>query len=70
MDNNPSTLMLALPALLLLAIIPAFLLAARQAKKTRGQVELEKFNAELEKKREQKLERRKGKRRDTKAPSS
>lgn len=59
MDNN-ITYLLAAPALALLAIIPAFLFAARQAKKTRRENELEAHNAEVEKKR---MAKKEGKRR-------
>lgn len=59
MDNN-ITYLLAAPALALLAIIQAFLFAARQAKKTRQKTELEAYNAEVDKKR---MAKKDGKRR-------
>lgn len=60
MENN-LTYMLAAPALALLAIIPAFLFAARQARKTRQKKEVEAYNAEVEKKRTAKKDgRRRG----------
>lgn len=52
--ENTVTYMLGGTAIVLLALIPAFIIASRQAKTTQKKRELEAHNAEIDKQREQK----------------
>lgn len=58
MDGTVTKILAGVALVLLVAILPAFLVAAKHARKTRQQNELETYNAEIEKKREQKKARK------------